>query len=41
MLDKHKFGTNVLHEVDLFEEKTHATIYIIARSYHKFTSKKR
>ena len=39
MLVKHKFGTNVLHEVNLFEEKIYFTLLHRSNHINKFTSK--
>ncbi|MGF7025453.1 hypothetical protein IQ31_03107 [Sphingobacterium siyangense] len=39
MLVKHKFGTNVLHEVNLFEEKIYFTLPRSPHHINKFTSK--
>jgi hypothetical protein len=39
MLVKHKFGTNVLHGVNLFEEKIYFTLPHSPHHINKFTSK--
>ena len=39
MLVKHKFGTNVLHGVNLFEEKIYSTLPHSPHHISKFTSK--
>ncbi len=41
MLVKHKFGTNVLHEVNLFEEKSRFTLPHNPHHIYKLTSKQK